>query len=784
MPPPMVARWIIALTSVTFSVTPLLCQRVTGLVRDTISRQPIAGAVVMTQDAAGTTLAQASADGEGRFTLPRASGMARLRVIRIGFTPATVALDGSARDTTLEVFLDHIPPILATMAVADASLCPGIEPRGSAYDLWMQARAGLLSANIGRTDSSVSAAVLAYTRRRAADNDRIESETQTIHRGAASRPFGSLVDPIVVATRGFLSEETDSRTFYGPDDEILLDEAFPATHCFRIHLPDSAHAAQIGLEFDPAVGRDSLVDVHGVIWMDQAPLALRSLEFSYTGLEPAAMRIHAGGRVDFATVSNGVTFVTGWLLRLPVIGSKAVAGVQFREFPRRLRPDVRVTDISEVGGEVLIATWRDSTQYVEPVTGLAGSVVAADGRPLEGLPISIRERTDDVRTDARGGFSITTLMPGQYHVSVLDTTLSRYVDPRRVDTVVDVARGQTAELVMRLPPIEQASRGACGRGSDASIFGRIVPVRDSLKRPARLEATWDVPDGASLGTRYADVDTAGNFRLCGIARGTEVILRLTSAGLVADTTIHTLTPVITSLIWRASLRQPTVVATDRLISGIVVDSGSKPIRDALIERRGRPVGMSNDRGRFSFRVPAHDTAMLDVRRIGYTPARTPIMGGADTTIVVTLLPLAHMLGTVDVSVPRSASARLSGFEERYANRRHAGVLQAFITEEDIAKRGAALVTSMLGDAPGIFLSTQGGKAVIVGLDRAHGGRQCSPVIFLDGIRFDQLESPEGINAVGHAQDIVGIEIYPSITNAPVQYQVPNEWCAVVLIWRK
>src|SRR5262249_8952266 len=156
------------------------------------------------------------------------------------------------------------------------------------------------------------------------------------------------------------------------------------------------------------------------------------------------------------------------------------------------------------------------------------------------------------------------------------------------------------------------------------------------------------------------------------------------------------------------------------------------------------------------------TVLLNVRRIGYTPARTPIMDGADTTIVVTLLPLAHMLGTVDVSAPRTASARLSGFEERYANRKRAGTLQAFITEEDIAKRGAALVSSMLGDAPGMFLTSQHGQPVIAGFDRARGGRRCAPYIYLDGVRFNQFESPDGINAVGHAQDIAGIEIYPNI----------------------
>jgi hypothetical protein len=271
-----------------------------------------------------------------------------------------------------------------------------------------------------------------------------------------------------------------------------------------------------------------------------------------------------------------------------------------------------------------------------------------------------------------------------------------------------------------------------------------------------------------------------------VDRGTEVALRLTAGALSADTVVHTMTPAMTSFIWRPRLTQ-VIASMQRIVSGVVVDSGNVPIRGAQLTAHGRSLATTNDRGRFSFRVPAHDTTILDVRRIGYMAVRTPIMDGADTTIMVTMLPAVQILAGVDVSERRAATARLSGFEERLANWKHAATMQYFITAEDIAKRGAALITSVLGDVPGLSLATvsRGGQkvTVVLGHDRGRGG-SCRPNIYIDGHRFDQMDDPEGIIGVIRPQDIAGIEIYPNITDAPVQYQALNGWCAIILIWSK
>lgn len=769
-------------------------QHISGTVRDNVSHNPVAGAILTTLDTSGIVVARATADAHGRFTISRGPAVTRLRAIHIGFAPTSIDFGAAPRDTSLDVALVHLPPMLGTVVATSDPLCPGAEPQGTAYDLWQQARAAFLSASVARRQAFVSATVLSYELHRAATNDEVRSQSQVVSRGTASRPFASMVDPTIIATTGFLTEDARGRTFYGPDDEVLLDDAFPATHCFQMAMADPAHVDQVGLEFTPAPGRDTLVDVRGTIWMDAAPLALRSLEFSYTGLEPAAMRLAPGGRVDFATADNGLVFATSWRLRLPIVFTAVQQPGTYDLVRRRReqRTDVRVTDVEETGAEILDATWNDGTRFNGVTTTIAGLVMSSEDKPVADVAVALRGLRGSTRTDSVGRFTIAGVLPGRYELNAVDSTLGRYAETRRVEAVVDVARGQTAMATMRLPSLDAASAAACGRTSGvtprANLFGRVDLPRDARRGPVRIEATWDENDGEVIGSRYADIDSSGSFRICRVARASEVILHLSAGTFVADTAIRPAGPTITSLVWRPALKQPVVATAERVVSGVVVDSGKAAVRGAQLVAAGRSLGTSDDRGRFSFRVPARDTVVLDARHIGYMPSRALIMSGADTTVVLTLLPYVQRLDGVDISEHAPASAALLGYQERLASWKHANTMQYFITEADIKKRGTPLVTSMLGDLPGLILRAgkYGEKTRIWGLDRAHPTFYCDPIIYVDGHRVIQ-DDPlvrDGLDGWIRSGDIAGIEYYPNVTDAPVQYQMLNGWCAVILIWSK
>src|SRR6185437_6417194 len=132
-----------------------------------------------------------------------------------------------------------------------------------------------------------------------------------------SRPFLSSASAAIFAKRGYMVEDRTGRTFDAPDADVLLDESFAATHCFHFQRADGAHRGQFGLAFTPVPSRnrDTLVDVTGTIWIDGVTPEIRTLDFLYTALEPAAADMKSGGHIEFRTMSNGIAFVQRWFLR-------------------------------------------------------------------------------------------------------------------------------------------------------------------------------------------------------------------------------------------------------------------------------------------------------------------------------------------------------------------------------------------------------------------------------------------------------------------------------------
>src|SRR6202012_2353940 len=108
------------------------------------------------------------------------------------------------------------------------------------------------------------------------------------------RPFVASAQPSFFAAVGYMIEGgAQGRVFNAPDADVLLDESFARTHCFRRQSADREHPNQVGVAFSPAPadGRDTIVDVRGTIWLDTAVSQIRSLEFTYTSLERPAMAV-------------------------------------------------------------------------------------------------------------------------------------------------------------------------------------------------------------------------------------------------------------------------------------------------------------------------------------------------------------------------------------------------------------------------------------------------------------------------------------------------------------
>ena len=87
-----------------------------------------------------------------------------MRAIRIGYAPREQPLARGSGDVSVSLAMVPIPPVLAPMRVSETELCPGSADRGPAFQLWEQARTGLLAMVVARDAKPAAATTLVFER--------------------------------------------------------------------------------------------------------------------------------------------------------------------------------------------------------------------------------------------------------------------------------------------------------------------------------------------------------------------------------------------------------------------------------------------------------------------------------------------------------------------------------------------------------------------------------------------------------------------------------------------
>ena len=289
-------------------------QRVTGTVRDSMSGVPIGGVVIWLGDARDSVLARSIGNEAGAFTVTRPRTTTRAHLVRIGYRPREMALSGA--DSTLDLRLERIPALLATVKASGRRVCPGDRATNEGFELWEQARAALLASIVAREVHPPRIRLISYERTREPIFNRVKKEESSIKEIVVDRSYVAARPAWAFAYEGYMREERGGdRTYYAPDNETLLDPSFAGTHCLQAARDDRSHPDQIGIAFEPVHdgGRDTLVDVRGVLWLDRKTPSLKVLEFWYTGLEPEAR--NSGGEITFRVMPNGAPLIKRWTIR-------------------------------------------------------------------------------------------------------------------------------------------------------------------------------------------------------------------------------------------------------------------------------------------------------------------------------------------------------------------------------------------------------------------------------------------------------------------------------------
>ncbi len=498
-------------------------QVIDGVVVDSESRIPVAGALVSLVDGNGRDIQRfvVDADGSFRFLVAALPGSYSLRAERLGMTTRTVdSFDLGPADTiTVRIALRHRPIALAGIQASGERRCELEAALGeTTHQVWDRARKTLrvvgASDSVGRYVYDLER----HVRELEPGSLEIRSETSTHGQSTDGRPIKSHPVEMLIADGWAVGDEAGGYRFFAPDAHTLLSDLFLATHCLRLRARDESRLGLVGLEFRPISLRSNRTDIEGVLWLSRETGELLWLDFDYRGLPGLAAEHRSdqiGGRVEFLGLPDGGWIVSKWFIRMPMMVEESHDLLGGRR--------ARLAGIAEEGGRVLRAVRRGTGQvaYAEAGGTVLGEVaggVAGDGIALVGTGIQ-------TALDESGGFAFEGLPEGSYRLAHVRPYLMG-VDREYAVADARVLPGDTTTVRVTAPPVHDVLAAACQVEESNQRTGILVgDVSDRQGRAVEainVVAEWIAVrnlSGRMIGqarTAEAVTNRLGEFRICGV----------------------------------------------------------------------------------------------------------------------------------------------------------------------------------------------------------------------------------------------------------------------------
>jgi hypothetical protein len=429
-------------------------------------------------------------------------------------------------------------------------------------------------------------------------------------------------------------------------------------------------------------------------------------------------------------------------------------------------------------------------------------------RPAPGATVYVARLSPDpalrvATTDEKGRFAVDSLIAGKYTIDFTTPFLDS-LDLTLPSREVTLAADGQLRLELGIPSGATLRAAACpgveipkGKGAvvghvvnadtDQPLVGASVAVSwmDLAVDRATLQPTMQ-PRGGAM-----PVDSAGNYRLCGVPTDTYLLVQLQDKGRAGSTLRLTvgddagvakrdLSLSVSASRGIASTDSSAATTADETpvarltgiatVTGTVRGIGGRPLPDARVSVIDAVGTVQTDSmGQFTLANLPAGTQLLEVRRIGYLLGQRPVdlRSGRSVSQDITLSSIVS-LDSVRVVAQRN---RYRDYELR-ARRSGAG---RFISEADIQRRNPIEVSDILRMMPGFRIVGSGLDARVVSsrgrISLVQG--DCVANVVIDGI------PNQDINLL-RPSDIGALEVYSGI-GASMQYNSP---CGVVMIWTK
>ncbi len=534
--------------AVLFVACGLRAQTVHGRVEADVTRERLAGGVVVAVDAAGHTAApSAITNANGEFALRfRSPGRYAVSVRRLGYRPVQLSIDVSAADTTVTVRMSPVPVRLQAVATRSRGQCR-LRPTSDStlWEMWTAAELAMLNARVASGMQEYQFDAEFFTRTYGVSAAKILDVSLQDTAIVGGRPWASL-PPDSLDHVGYVSATEDHMSFVGPDLDALLSPAFLDNHCFSVHRAAAGESDVLaGLDFAPASSSFGHIDIRGTFWLDRSTAELRALTFHYDKLPYWGSDTLAGGRIEFAHLSSGAWVLTHWLIRTPIPVQSYLRYVESRAALHAFHAErvVNVRDLHFGASHLQIAgasvrtvrhegTSPSSILWRAPVSTLTVHVREhrADSTyaPAEGDIVRLLGSTRQAMTDKNGDAMFADMLPGEYILEAAGPVQDLLeLPPDRL--VVVVSSPTPVRIEARVMSEAVAFRAACGGSlsqGEGVLSGRIVrhgPVFDdemiSVASAYIEESTID--DNYHISGIRADSD--GRFRVCGVPKGEPLV---------------------------------------------------------------------------------------------------------------------------------------------------------------------------------------------------------------------------------------------------------------------
>ena len=802
----LVAASLFALLCSVLFAPAIAAQAVRGTVVLADGVGPAAGVIVVLESRSGAVAGRVLTDERGAFFAPvAAGGRYRIRALRIGYQPTVLdAVVEPTGTTALRVVLGVAAVALPSVTVRGEDICRGTGAEGAVVaQVWEEARKALLASGLSAAEPLV-AEWIEYERTLDTTARVVREQRVRSTRTTTTHAFRS-ASPAQLAERGYVVDTDDGTVFHAPDADVLLSDAFAASHCFHVEPPTAERPGMIGVGFRPARDRRQFSDIIGTFWIDRASSELTSLEYRYTNLPSVTERVQPGGLVEFLRLPSGSWLVSRWSIRMPQLVTVIPPTLRRRGVTVTGTP-VTLTAVRIVGGEVSRVERTDSLLYQADGAALSVQVRAVDSLTSAADVRVTLDGTDyDVLTDATGRGRIAPILAGSYQLRAatpLMDSLGLHADAINVTIRHRDARTTTVTL----PSALSMFRRLCGeplpgvQGSHARgvvVDSAGLPVADAVVRVSWQQQIGIVADRLMWNERsvVTRTDSLGTWQLCDLPREVGVTVRATADTLRGQSVLRIPVAAIFASS-RVTVRPPLVLAAGGASPGpspgaspgamlliSVVDSAARPVTDALVTltSAGQPrVRVRTDAtGRALVSSMTPGAVTIEVRKVGLASGiiAAEIERGENSLPVVMQRALVPQLAAVRVVGDRTVNARHQDFERR----RISGDATATITADEIARRNPVSTWQLLARVPSLLVLDSAGS--IYARSRRMSNVVCWPRVAIDGLVLSGIPN---LAQLPNPSDVFGIEVFAGAASTPIRHGGEGEgrYCGLIAIWTK